>query len=219
MAWRQLLEFNYWPIFHLAEQLLHRINPPEMAYECIQIIAQTTKELEELGVADSHDLAGVVFQRFISDREYLASFFTRPVSATLLSYLAIPKTKSSSVENFKDYRIADYACGTGTLIHAAYKRVSQLIELDGGDASAHHKSMMENSLTAIDIVPSAAHLTAAMLSSVHPKETYEESRILIAEYGEMDHRGVAIGSLELLDKGRNWFPFSTRCTGADWWEK
>ena len=43
-----------------------------------------------LGVSQSHDLSGTVFQRLIADRKFLATFYTRPESAALLAHLAIP---------------------------------------------------------------------------------------------------------------------------------
>ena len=44
--------------------------------------------------------------------------------------------------------------------------------------------MMENSLTACDVLPSAVHLTASMLSSTHPTQGYDGSRTIVAQYGK-----------------------------------
>ena len=61
--------------------------------------------------------------------------------------------------------------------------------------------MMENCITAADIVPSAAHLTATLLSSLFPGETYGTSRVVIPNYGLVeDGQRVCLGSLELLDE-------------------
>ena len=58
--------------------------------------------------------------------------------------------------------------------------------------------MMENSLTACDVLPSAVHLTASMLSSTHPRQGYDGSRTIVAQYGRTDDGGVSLGSLDLL---------------------
>ncbi len=196
--WDKILQINYWSIFHLARKLLAGVNPPQEANRMLRIAANTASTLVDLGVARSHDLAGVVFQRFIGDRKYLASFYTRPESAALLARLAIPEDGWACPERMTSFRAADYACGTGTLIHAAYHRLAQLHELAGGDPASLHGKMIEDALTACDIVPSAAHLTAAMLSSVHPTVLYEKSRVFSAEYGKQENQRIAIGSLDLL---------------------
>ena len=196
--WDRILRINYWSIFHLARELLAGVNPPEDANGALRTAAQTASTLVDLGVARSHDLAGVVFQRFIGDRKYLASFYTRPEAAALLAHLAVPEDGWACPERMTAFRAADYACGTGSLIHAAYHRLNQLHELAGGDPADLHGAMIEDALTACDIVPSAAHLTAAMLSSVHPTVLYDKARVLIAEYGERPDRSTAIGSLDLL---------------------
>ena len=123
-------------------------------------MSRTADRLVALGVSQSHDLSGTVFQRLIADRKFLATFYTRPESATLLAHLAIPDDGDwKDTERVRDFRIADYACGTGTLIHAAYRRLNQLHWLAGGEPEKLHAHMMENALTACDVLPSSVHLT------------------------------------------------------------
>ena len=197
--WSKILNVNYWSIFNIASDLLRCINPPGMAGDALQVMRKTADRLVMLGVSQSHDLAGTVFQKLIADRKFLATFYTRPESATLLAHLAIPDGGDwKNSERVKDFRIADYACGTGTLIHAAYRRLNRLHSLAGGDPERLHAHMMENSLTACDVLPSAVHLTASMLSSTHPSQGYDGSRTIVAQYGKTEQGGVSLGSLDLL---------------------
>ena len=197
--WRQILTINYWSIFSIARDLLRSINPPSKAAEALHSMRATAERLVALGVSQSHDLTGTVFQRLIADRKFLATFYTRPESAALLAHLAIPDDgRWGDAERVKNFRIADYACGTGTLIHAAYRRVNQLHWLAGGDPERLHAHMMEHSLTACDVLPSAVHLTASMLSSTHPTQMYGGSRTIVTQYGKTEHGGVSLGSLDLL---------------------
>ena len=197
--WQKILRVNYWSIFNIASELLRTINPPGMAVEALRVMRRTADRLVALGVSQSHDLTGTVFQRLIADRKFLATFYTRPEAAALLAHLAIPDDGGwSNPDRVKDFRIADYACGTGTLIHAAYRRLNQLHWLAGGDTEQMHAHMMENALTACDVLPSAVHLTASMLSSSHPGERYEGSRTIAMQYGKTEQGGVSIGSLDLL---------------------
>ncbi len=197
--WGKILSVNYWSIFNIASELLRSINPPSMAIDALRVMRRTADRLVGLGVSQSHDLSGTVFQRLIADRKFLATFYTRPESAALLAHLAIPDDGGwGDKERVKKFRIADYACGTGTLIHAAYRRVNQLHWLAGGDPEKLHAQMMENALTACDVLPSSVHLTASMLSSSHPRQSYEGSRTIVMQYGKTEQDGVSIGSLDLL---------------------
>ncbi|MFH1383029.1 MAG: hypothetical protein ABIH70_09105, partial [Chloroflexota bacterium] len=99
-------------------------------------------------------------------------------------------------------RIADFACGTGTLLSAAYRRISQLHEAAGGDAEVIHPAMMSTALIGCDVLPAAAHLTASMLASAHPTVKYKGSKIFNVGYGPREGGGVALGSLDLLDLQR-----------------
>jgi len=196
--WDKILDVNYWSIFHVARELLININPPFYAGDIVKIMVDVANRLRE--VAQSHDLAGTVFQKLIADRKFLATYYTRPETAALLANLAIPDHERwSDPEQTQDFRVADYACGTGTLLHAAYRRINRLHRLAGGNPEHLHGYMMGNSLTGCDVLPSAAHLTASMLSSSHPGRVYENTRTIVTEYGETDGGGISVGSLDLLN--------------------
>ena len=198
--WQKILKVNYWSIFHVASRLLANINPAYVGSRVLREMSRTADQLFALGATQSSDIVGIVFQKLIADRKFLATFYTKPESAALLAHLAIPDNGPwDDSERVKDFRMADYACGTGTLLHTAYRRVNRLHRLAGGDPAQLHGYMMENSLTACDVLPSAVHLTASMLSSSHPLESYESTRTVVAEYGETEDGGVSIGSLDLLN--------------------
>ena len=200
--WRKILKINYWSIFNIARELLRNITPPEAAYHVLKEMRYTTDKIMSLGVSRSHDLTGTVFQRLIADRKFLATYYTRPESAALLAHLAIPDGDQwANPERVKSFRIADYACGTGTLIHAAYRRLNQLHWITGGEPDKLHAYIMEHSLTACDVLPSAVHLTASMLSSSHPRQGYERTRTIVTQYGKTengDASHISLGSLDLL---------------------
>ena len=197
--WREILKINYWSIFQIALDLLVTLRPGPIASRALDRMASAAERIHRLGAAESSDLIGTVFQRLIADRKFLATFYTRPESATLLAHLAIPDDGAwDDAERMKDFKIADYACGTGTLIHAAYRRLNQLHLFSGGDPSKLHSHMMGESLTALDVLPSAVHLTASVLSSSHPMERYQGTRTIVTQYGKTEDGGVSIGSLDLL---------------------
>ena len=202
--WRKILKINYWPIFDIARRIFEVI-PTSESRPLIEVLAQTSDKLLQNRLMRSHDLTGAVFQRLISDRKFLAAYYTTPASASLLAGLAItpdilPEGKSwSNEDDVKSLRIADFACGTGTLLSTAYHRVSQLHEMTGGSSEKLHPHMMATALVGCDVLPAAAHLTASMLAGAHPTVKYNQSSILTLAYGKQSDGGVALGSLDLLD--------------------
>ncbi len=201
--WRKILKVNYWSIFDIATRLLSKFSV-QTGKALVGRMSLTVEALLENNLMRSHDLTGAVFQRLISDRKFLAAYYTRPVSAALLVGLAVNSDSLlsddewSDPERVKSLRIADFSCGTGTLLSTAYQRISQLHELHGGDSASLHSDMMSNVLVGCDILPAAAHLTASMLSSAHPAVKYEGSRVFTLPYGLQEDDTIALGSIDLL---------------------
>ncbi|MCY4656663.1 MAG: hypothetical protein OXC80_07580 [Gammaproteobacteria bacterium] len=198
--WEEILQIDYWPVFSVAISVLRNINDPNRVSRFIQRLFKLTQILAGLRTVKTNDLCRVIFQRFMTDRKHLASFYTRAESATLLANLAVPKLDWSDRDVYSNFKIADYACGSGTLINAAYRRLIRLHEDQNGNPRELHSVMMEENLTGADIVPSAAQVTATLLSSLFPYETYGKSKVVVPKYGlGQDGKEVSLGSLELLD--------------------
>ena len=200
--WNLILEVNYWPIFHTAGEIV-RILPTRLAAEILDILWETAEELIVGGVTKSHDLTGIVFQRLIADRKFLATYYTRPSAAALLASLAIPIKRPlvgddwADSEAISNVRVGDFACGTGTLLSTAYQRIGLLHEMHGGDAKSIHPVMMERGLVGLDVLTVAVHLTAAMLAGSHPDTPFGGECLLTMPYGSVTW-GVCLGSLDLL---------------------
>ena len=83
--WERILKVNYWPIFHVAREVLIPIPDRVAAAAARPTCADVASELEAHGATRSHDIYGRTFQRLISDRKFLATFYTLPESAALLA--------------------------------------------------------------------------------------------------------------------------------------
>ena len=200
--WNRILDVDYFPIFDIACRILRTI-PAFQSHQLIGRLARTATGLASMGVIRSHDLTGTVFQKLISDRKFLAAFYTTPASAALLVGLAVNEDNLlngdwSNQDAVASMRIADFACGTGTLLTTAYQRISQLHELHGGNTEAVHPQMMGRALVGCDILPAAAHLTASMLAGAYPYADYDDSAIFTAPYGVQADGKVKLGSIDLL---------------------
>ena len=198
-CWNWIIEnVNYWPIFKIASDLLDNM-PTLQANRVLNRLHETANELTQIGAAGLNDLSGRMFQKLIADRKFLATFYTLPVSAALLAELAASRLKIDwrDVKAVKALKIADLACGTGTLIGALYQAVLSRHRRTGSDDAGLHSAMIEESLYAFDIMPAATHLAASTLSNAHPGITFGTTRIVTMPYGN-DGKIPRIGSLELI---------------------
>jgi len=200
--WAAILTVNYWPVFHTGGSILREL-PTQSAVAVLDTLWETAEALIAGGVTKSHDLTGIVFQRLIADRKFLATFYTRPAAAVLLAGLALPLYHTiggkgwEDVEAMRALRIGDFACGTGTLLSSAYQRISLMNELYGGDPKDLHRHMMKNGLVGLDVLNVAVHLTATMLASSHPDTPFDGECLLTMPYGKHSW-GYSLGSLDLL---------------------
>ena len=215
-AWEDVLTINYWPIFRLAYDILAPI-PQRVADDVLNPLVAAAVSLADLGAAATGDLAGQMFGRLITDRKFLATFYTLPSSSALLAELAVARLPCDygnrmSVTNM---RIADLACGTGALVSAAYRAIAARYRRHGGDDGDLHAEMMERVLVGADIMPAATHLTASTLSSIHPTVPFGDTSIYTMTYGQQpDSQPIAIGSLELLGNEKALSLFGTGRTAA-----
>ena len=203
--WWAILRVNYWPIFWTANQVLNKMSVSQSG-KTLNVLWAAVQELVAGGVTRSHDLTGIVFQRLIADRKFLATFYTRPAAASLLAGLAMPADRPPGGADWGDgetlaaVQIGDFACGTGTLLSAAYQRMSLLHEIHGGNARALHAPLMKHGIVGLDVLNMGVHLTAAMLAGSHPDTPFEGECLLTMPYGEQPDGSVAIGSLDLLEE-------------------
>ena len=210
-AWASILEINYWAIFAIARDILEQLPPGDAALMLAEL-RDTAQQIDAAGVTNSHDLTGRIFQRLISDRKYLATFYTLPASAALLARLAVSKMDGvdwSLPDAIAQLRIADFACGTGALLSAVYEQIAACHERAGGDPATLHTAMMEEVLYGCDVIPSAIHITGSTLSGMQPNVQFGQSRLYTLAYGRQPDGRVAIGSLELLQSSSAMTLFNT----------
>ena len=86
-TWNEILAVNYWPIFSVARDVVMNL-PVRAVPPIMNRIAESISDLALLGATTFHDLTGRMFQTLITDRKFLATFYTLPESACLLAELA-----------------------------------------------------------------------------------------------------------------------------------
>ncbi len=203
--WHRIMsDVDYWPVFSLAVDILDALPSPSATPVLLEMMG-LAEDLEGLGTVTTGDLAGQAIGRLITDRKFLATFYTLPSSASLLAELAVERMHIQPTADgiCGGLRVADLACGTGTLLSAAYRRIAARVRRYGVDDRSVHRHMMEQVLVGADIMPAATHLTVALLSAAHPSVTFTQTNIHTMPYGTYtlpgdDKPRTSIGSLDLL---------------------
>ena len=143
---------------------------------------------------------GRTLQRLSRDRKFLAAFYTLPASASLLAELALSRLHINwdDPAAYAKLWIADLACGTGTLLSAAYNGIRARYRRTGHDDHELHRSMIEQQIIAADVMPVAACLAASQLAAAHPAERFSACRVYTMPYGAAPAGGVSLGALDLV---------------------
>ncbi len=148
---------------------------PNEAMEHLRSAIVTIKALTPTKLP--HDIVGRIFHDLIPFdlRKTVAAFYTNNEAAEILAALAV---------NDKDDKVADFACGSGTLLVSAYHMKQTYLIKERSFTEEDHSRFLQTDLTGIDIMPFAAHLAAVNLSLQAP--LYETERVRIAVWDSTD---------------------------------
>ena len=205
-TWDYILSIDYYPIFSMARSVVSELSEVEAA-EVLGECARTASTLLGMGAVGRHDLAGRIFNRLISERKLLAAFYTSIPASTLLAGLALSPDRWDGVdwrdaEAIAKLQVIDPACGTGTLLMAAYRQMVQnhtAAAPTGSDNALLHKALVEKVIIGADVVQAAIHLTAATLAAMSPSVRFDEMLLHTFRLGMDEDGKVWLGSLEWLE--------------------
>lgn len=203
--WKEILTINWWPIFHVARESLNA-TAPLAAKRALDVLKATATEIAETGVIRRHDVAGRIFHRLLDTRKFLATNYTTIPAAIILSALAFdrrhPTWKDIDFtrrETLKQLKIVDPACGSGTLLMAAFQETIKQIHIQNERRpdSDLIKCVLENSLYGFDVVPAAIHLAASTLLMAETSQLVSDLNLWRMQHGVFD--GLPrLGSLDML---------------------
>jgi SAM-dependent methyltransferase len=170
---KRVLQIDYKPTFgfDVASRL------PSSAIDILKKVVKAIKGIAPEKI--KFDLLGKIFHDLIpfEIRKAVAAFYTNNEAAELLAHLSIDDS---------DAKVMDLACGSGTLLVAAYHRKRALLEETGKYfGSNEHKKFLEVDLTGIDIMPFAAHLAIVHLSLQAPIYETEAVRVAVWDSTEL----------------------------------
>lgn len=222
-----ILEVNYEPIFKVTQAILLHLPPTDN---------RTYKHLIDLSIkiVSKHsllrkDLAGRIYHKIVGEQSLkkgLATFYTQIPSAYFLLYLANPTIKIERIEENQDEvkfqlpRVCDFACGSGTLLTAAYSayRTNLFLSLMkmGLDIDPKvineefHKGFMDVCY-GIDVLKYATQITALNIAFHNPTIEFDHLNIYNLPLGirGTTDTSISLGSLEYVRIERSSLMFFT----------
>jgi len=204
--WQFILDdIDYYPIFHVACQILGDLTATQGMIEALKDLAATAQSIVGMRAALRHDLMGRIYHRLLVEAKYLGTYYTGIPAATLLLKLALRPdawdVEWRDLEQLRHLRVADLACGTGTLLMAAADSVTDNYISESAaqgqeiDVVALHTTLVEEVLHGYDVLPSAIHLTASTLALRAPHIAFTKMNLFSLPLGGPHRR---LGSIEYL---------------------
>ncbi|GBC78747.1 hypothetical protein HRbin08_02245 [bacterium HR08] len=225
--WKHIYEdINYQAIFRIGHEILLRLSPDARLDRAFQICADRVAEVARSRVALQHDLVGRLYHLLLGEiAKPLGTYYTSVSAATMLLRLALnparwPSVRWKQPSAVAGLRIADLACGTGTLLMAAVEAIKDnFLRATAGRGSQQAlrrllKETLTDALWGLDVLPSAVHLTAATLMLPVPEVVIPNMHIYAAPFG-VRGRAVYLGSLDFLRQRRRsgFVPLTPEVTG------
>ena len=208
--WRWIWQnINYVPIFQLGERVLDELPSSGASTSAVKALLGEAQAICRQQAALRHDLMGRIYHRLLHEAKFLGTYYTSVSAATLLLKLAFSLDWANDFATpraLADFKVADFACGTGTLLMAATQaltdryirdRAAADMSLGEKDISVLHQTLMQNVVHGYDILPTAVHLTASTLALLAPEVAFRNMNLFVMPVG-MDHGTPRLGSLDFL---------------------
>ncbi|MBL3677648.1 MAG: hypothetical protein JKP92_09160 [Alphaproteobacteria bacterium] len=201
-------EINYVPIFQLGERVLAELPRSPHTLRAIAALLAEAQSICAQQTALRHDLMGRIYHWLLHEAKYLGTYYTSVMAATILLKLALEapwKTDFGDPVELSSFKVADLACGTGTLLMAAAQALSDAhiqARADTGrrltpvDLQTLHRTLMENTLHGYDVLPTAVHLTASTLAMLAPAVAFLRMNLWVMPMGAGRKKKGALGKEE-----------------------
>lgn len=208
--WTKIINIDYRPIFDLALDILRHLPNGMLSTEKVLVkLKEIALSVLNSGVLRKHDFMGRIYHKLLlrTSGKYYATYYTALPSAYMLANLTIRSQhhswKHDNLSDLGDFRIIDPACGSGTLLSAAYNslRNMYLSRLSYEEFQQFHRVMIEQTLYGWDVLRYAAHLTFTILNLHYANLLIRNSNIRTLSNGVDSSGNAMLGSLSLLSKG------------------
>lgn len=226
-AWKQILKTNWRSIFKPAYDVLRKaagINASSTS-EALGALIKAVEIIELAKLGTYINVGAELFPKLSDDRKQAAAYYTQSSTAEFLATLTIPydslpdNVSWAEPDLWDKAKLADLACGTGTLLRAGYRRIAAFHELSAqatGESVTHlHRNAMERGIFGTDISPIAAHLTSSSLAAIGSGEPYGDTQIGWVQVGGQPAKTGALEFFRTAELSDLFETVGSRSVGAE----
>ena len=196
-AW---LAVDYKHILEWSCAILHALPKSPNSNVAVKIIAEAAMAIQSARGSQHHDLVGITFCQSVASAKSDGSMYTTIPAATMLAHLLFRDLDIdwSDYDQVTALRVADFACGTGTLLIAAANYV--LAHERTGRRDDVARCLLEQILYGFDINNRAVFQTATGIGMLAPGVAFHKMHLYSLTLGVDPGDGKAkLGALEMLE--------------------
>ena len=218
-AFENALKINYDAVFVLCFKILLKLADDQYTEDALDDIIRTSQRISSNKVLLRHDLMGRIYHLLLFKKiaKHLATYYTKITTSWLLSNLVIWTPNQfwlnidwSDPESLKEFKIADFACGSGTLLSGIYRALQDKFIKENVkkgiplDLKILHKILMENIIYGFDVLSFATHMALTSLALHNPDASFDQSNFYTLPLGKLVE--IDLGSLDFLDPTSSNYP-------------
>ena len=195
----QWLAVDYKQILEWSCAIINALPNTPASNAAVAIIAQAALDIQRSSGNRHHDLVGITFCQSVETAKSDGSMYTTIPAATLLTSLLFHDAGIdwTDYEQVTGLRIADFACGTGTLLIAAANYI--LEHEQTGQREKVAQALLEQTLYGFDINNRAIFQTATGIGMIAPSVAFHRMHLYSLTLGDDPDDGNArLGALEML---------------------
>ena len=207
--WGRILTHDFRPVIEPALETIYAIENTGKTSgleRALRHIAAEAERIAETYADMGADHAGPLFNRVMGNQASDGAFFTRPPAASIAAKLtldAVGDVDWTDPNVWREHKMVDLACGSGTLLAAMLTDMKRRAREQGADEtqiSDLQKLAVEETIKGLDINPVSLQLAASQLTTGNQDIRYRRMGLHLMPYGPNrdDPTRVSSGSIELL---------------------
>ncbi len=207
--WERIMHHDFRPVLEPAVNAIHAIEDTAKLAgleRALRHIAAEAQRIAETYADMGADHAGPLFNRVMGNQASDGAFFTKPVAASIAARLtldALGATDWTNPDTWRETKILDPACGSGTLLAAILADMKRRAQQQGATQATLNdlqRTAVQDAIKGLDINPVSLQLAASQLTAGNADIRYSQMGLHLMPYGPQPHdpARVSAGSLELL---------------------
>ena len=211
--WERIMRHDFRPVLEPVLEAIYAIEETGKIgglERALRLIAAEAERIAETYADMGADHAGPLFNKVMGNQASDGAFFTRPVAASVAARVTLDALQDvdwTDPEVWRNHKVIDLACGSGTLLAAMLTDLKRRAKEQGASdeqLGELQKVAVEDVLKGLDINPVSLQLAASQLTAGNQNVSYLRMGLHLMPYGPQvnDARRISAGTLELLGQKR-----------------